>query len=135
MSQRGGQGRGGAKLQVSLSSSQCALLFPKNALLFLELCLCFPEVFFCFPEWPFCDFSKMPYCFQRWVISFPEVLSFYLLCESFQECFSSCWLYLLPSTHGCSNHLMLDMEAECLTENLTYLNLNISRTKSGRNKL
>ena len=36
--------------------------------------------------------------------------------------------------HGCSNHSNLEMEAECLTKTLSYLNLNISRTKN-RNKL
>ena len=39
------------------------------------------------------------------------------------------------TTHGCSNHSKLEMEAECLTKNLPYLNLNIFRTKNGRNKL
>ena len=34
-----------------------------------------------------------------------------------------------------SNHSNLEMEAEFLTKNLSYLNLNISRTKNGRNKL
>ena len=29
----------------------------------------------------------------------------------------------------------LEMEAECLTKTLSYLNLNISRRKNGRNKL
>ena len=29
----------------------------------------------------------------------------------------------------------LEMEAEFLTKNLSYLNLNISRTKNGKNKL
>ena len=38
-------------------------------------------------------------------------------------------------SHGCSNHSNLEMEAECLTKTLSYLNLNISRTKTGRNKL
>ena len=37
--------------------------------------------------------------------------------------------------HGCSNHSNLEMEAECLTKNISYLNLNISRRKNGRNKL
>ena len=37
--------------------------------------------------------------------------------------------------HGCSNHSNLEMEAECLTKTLSCLNLNISRTKNGRNKL
>ena len=36
------------------------------------------------------------------------------------------WLAL----HGCSNHSNLEMEAECLTKTLSYLNLNISRTKT-----
>ena len=48
-----------------------------------------------------------------------------------------------PATHhnkwqfaqDCSNHSNLEMEAECLTKTLSYLNLNISRTKNGRNKL
>ena len=39
------------------------------------------------------------------------------------------------SVHGCSNHSNLEIEAEFLTKNLSYLNLNISRTKNGRNKL
>ena len=30
---------------------------------------------------------------------------------------------------GCSNHLNLEMEAECQTKNLLYLNINISRKK------
>ena len=37
--------------------------------------------------------------------------------------------------HGCKNHSNLEMEAECLTKTLSYLNLNISRTKNARNKL
>ena len=37
--------------------------------------------------------------------------------------------------HGCSNHSNLEMEAEFLTKTLSYLNLNISRTKNGINKL
>ena len=37
--------------------------------------------------------------------------------------------------HGCSNHSNLEMKAECLTKTLSYLNLNVSRTKNGRNKL
>ena len=37
--------------------------------------------------------------------------------------------------HGCSNHSNLEMEAEYLTKTLSYLNLNISRTKNDRNKL
>ena len=32
-------------------------------------------------------------------------------------------------------HLNVEMEAECLIKTLSYLNLNISRTKHGRNKL
>ena len=42
-------------------------------------------------------------------------------------------IYLLY--HGCSNQLNLEMAAEFLTKNVSYLNLNISRTKNGRNKL
>ena len=42
-----------------------------------------------------------------------------------------CWL----AYHSCSNHLNLEMEAECLTKTLPYLILNIFRTKYGRNKL
>ena len=37
--------------------------------------------------------------------------------------------------HSCSNHLNSEMEAECLTKTLSYLNLSISRTKNGRNKV
>ena len=43
-----------------------------------------------------------------------------------------CWW---GAMHGCSNHSNLEMEAECLTKTLSCLNLNISRTKNGRNKL
>ena len=47
------------------------------------------------------------------------------------------WLVPVPvrETQGCSNHSNLEMEAECLTKTLPCLNLNISRTKNGRNKL
>ena len=31
--------------------------------------------------------------------------------------------------HGCSNHSNLEMKAKCMTKNLSYLNLNISRKK------
>ena len=37
--------------------------------------------------------------------------------------------------HGCLDHSNLETEAECLMKTLSYLNLNISRTKNGRNKL
>ena len=37
--------------------------------------------------------------------------------------------------HSCSNHSNLEMEAEFLMKDLSCLNLNISRTKNGRNKL
>ena len=40
-----------------------------------------------------------------------------------------------PNLHGCLNQLNLEMEAEFLTKNMSYLNLNISRTKNGRDKL
>ena len=36
--------------------------------------------------------------------------------------------------HGCSNQSNLEMAAEFLMKNVSYLNLNISRTKNGRNK-
>ena len=36
--------------------------------------------------------------------------------------------------NGCSNNSNLEMEAEFLTKNWSCLNLNISRTKNGRNK-
>ena len=45
--------------------------------------------------------------------------------NSLWEINCSLWKY-----HGCSNHLNLEMEAECLSKNLSYLNLNISRTKN-----
>ena len=35
------------------------------------------------------------------------------------------------NTDGCSNHLNLEVEAEPLTNTLSYLNLNTSRTKNG----
>ena len=38
-------------------------------------------------------------------------------------------------SHRYLNYLIFEMEEECLTKNLSYLNLNISRTKNGRNKL
>ena len=41
----------------------------------------------------------------------------------------------MSNVHSCSNHSNLEMEAEFLTKTLSYLNLNISRTKNGRNKL
>ena len=37
--------------------------------------------------------------------------------------------------HGCSNHSNLKVEAECLSKTLSYLNLNMSRTKNGWNQL
>ena len=42
------------------------------------------------------------------------------------ECFSKfCNAFLLKSViHSCSNHSNLEMEAECLTKTLSYLNLN-----------
>ena len=37
--------------------------------------------------------------------------------------------------YGCSDHSNLEMEAKCWKKTLSYLNLNISRTKNDRNKL
>ena len=37
--------------------------------------------------------------------------------------------------HSCLSHLNLEMEAECLMKTLSYMNVNISKTKNGRNKL
>ena len=37
--------------------------------------------------------------------------------------------------HGCLNHSNLEMEAECLMKNLSYLDFNISRIKNGRSNL
>ena len=37
--------------------------------------------------------------------------------------------------HCCSNHSNLEVEAEFLMKNLSYLNLNISRTKNGRKQV
>ena len=34
------------------------------------------------------------------------------------------------AVHGYSNHSNLEMEAECLTKNLSYLNLNISKKQA-----
>ena len=50
--------------------------------------------------------------------------------EKIQQAF---WREIKP--HGCSNNSNLEMEAECLTKNMSHLNLNISRTKNDRNKL
>ena len=55
-------------------------------------------------------------------------------CCFISEILTYFWEYLKVA-HGCSNHLKLEMEAKCLKKNLPYLNLNISRTKNGRNKL
>ena len=44
-------------------------------------------------------------------------------------------LMSMSKCHTCSNHSNLEMEAKCLTKNLPCLNLNISRTKNGINKL
>ena len=54
-----------------------------------------------------------------------EICSMILLAAVFFEKFSG---------HGSSNYLNLEMEAECLTKNLSCWNLNISRTINGRNK-
>ena len=93
--------RGGVMLQVSLSSSNCALSLPQNALLFPklsfhlpELSFYSPELPFCFPEMPFCFsersfyISKMPYCFPQFPLSFPQVPSFYLLASFSNDFFS-----------------------------------------------
>ena len=36
---------------------------------------------------------------------------------------------MLSISHGCSNHSNFEMETECLTKTLSYLNLNISEQK------
>ena len=54
-----------------------------------------------------------------------EYLSLFLKTSVILACFS----------HGCSNHLNLEMEATFLMKNLPYLNLNISRTKNGTQAL
>ena len=72
--------RGGVRLKVSLSSSQCTLLHPKNILLLPKMVLLFLELHFYFPELPFC---------------FPEVFSFYLLSASFSKDDFFNWLHLL----------------------------------------
>ena len=72
--------RGGVRLKVSLSSSQCTLLHPKNILLLPKMVLLFLELYFYFPELPFC---------------FPEVFSFYLLSASFSKDDFFNWLHLL----------------------------------------
>ena len=45
------------------------------------------------------------------------------------------YFFQKKQNHGCSNHSNLKMEPECLIKNMSYLNLNILRTKDGRNKL
>ena len=40
-------------------------------------------------------------------------------------------MWYLETQHGSSDHSNLEMEAECLMKNLSYLNLNISRRKNG----
>ena len=60
-----------------------------------------------------------------------------------QNCSSSLLRFSLPGKKFPSakfpipptGHSNLEMEAECLTKTLSYLNLNITRTKIGRNKL
>ena len=90
------KGWGVVRVQVLLSSSQCALLLPKNALLFPELPFYFPEKLFYFLELPICFlelsfcFLEVPFisqkycCFPQLPFSFPEV-PFYLLCVSFSK--------------------------------------------------
>ena len=46
--------------------------------------------------------------------------------EFYRKYFSCCKKVAFWVWQGCSNHLNLEMEAECLTKNLSYLNLNIS---------
>ena len=42
--------------------------------------------------------------------------------------------YEYLNVHCSSNHSSLEIEAECPTKNLSYLDLDISGTKNGRNK-
>ena len=97
--------RGVVRLQVSLPSSQCALLLPKNVILFLELPFYFQELPLHFLELPFLFpgiallfsrsallfsrsaflFLKNALLFSRTAFSFPEVPSIYLLCTSFSK--------------------------------------------------
>lgn len=95
--------RGWVRLQVPLTSSECALtknsfLFTKLRRNFLELPLLFLELLFYFPEVPFCllelsfyipevpfYFSRKPYCFPELLSSLPQVPSSYLLSASFSK--------------------------------------------------
>ena len=72
-----------------------------------------------FPYEFFLNTSESSTSFFNWPLQFPHALS----------------LISLEIPHGCSNQSNLEMAAEFLTKNVSYLSLNISRTKNGRNKL
>ena len=80
----------GVRLQASLSSSPCTLLFPKNVLLF-------PELSFYFP--------KVPLCLSELLFSFAEVSFCYLLRASFSQnaFFQLIVLSLCSKKTTCSN--------------------------------
>ena len=80
--------RGGLRLQVSLSSSQCALLLLKNAVLFPELSFHFPELSFYFLELPFV-FQKCLFISRKILIVFQNC------CLVFQKCFLFIYCALL----------------------------------------
>ena len=81
-----------------------------------------------------CTHYRLLHCFlnQSFTAHIPRLCYFLWLCKlniiSAKQTLDIWW-------HGCSNHLNLEMEAGCLTKTLSYLNLNISKTKNGRNKL
>ena len=83
------------RLQVPLSSIQCALLLPKNALLFSISAILFPRISLLFSRSAF-SFLKNSLLFSGIVLCLPEVPYFYFLCTSFSKNdFFSSWWYLL----------------------------------------
>ena len=93
---------GFVRLQVSLSSSQCALLLPKNALLFLELPFYFPEVPFF--SWNFSFvFQKCSFMFQKCLFISQKFAIVFDICPLiFQKCLLFiCCAGLFPSMSVC----------------------------------
>ena len=71
-------------MQVPLSSSQFALLLPKNALLFPVLPFYFPELPLYFPELPV-YFSEGPFSFLGLPFCFPKVPFYFALLFYFSK--------------------------------------------------
>ena len=85
---------GGMRLQMSLFSSQYALLLHKNALfsprivlLFSRIVLLFPGIALLFSRSVFLFLKKWPIVFQDCILVFQKCLLFCTMRISFQECF------------------------------------------------